>query len=185
MATRNEIVTVLEYLGRAYPDGKLASESIPIYVAQLVDLDIGPLQAAAQQHVATEKWFPKISELRTLVAAISNPERPLPHEAWEIVMAHVRRCGVYCRCVNRFQDHPDVAKALAGIGGYMFLCSSPERDMVSNRAQFIAAYQAIIARHNADARLLPSVAEFRRLAGKRAAVAGIVAAVAGKLEAPK
>ena len=71
MATRNEIVTVLQRLdissGTA-PDARRCE----LYIDMLSDIPGDILRQAAKAHIRSSKWYPKISELRELADNIQS-----------------------------------------------------------------------------------------------------------------
>ena len=56
-------------------------------------------------------------------------------------------------------DDSRITRAVEAIGGWRFVCTSPEEMQVSNRARFIAAYETIEKRDRDEIRLLPQVRE--------------------------
>jgi len=61
----NDAIGVVQFLAVVY-DQKLSDEKLLSYVTALGDLDETALRKAADEWTRTEKWFPKISELRNL-----------------------------------------------------------------------------------------------------------------------
>lgn len=63
----DDTINVIQFLAAAY-DVELTPERIMAYIAGLNDQPYLALLRVAQRWVQTEKWFPKVSELRHLLA---------------------------------------------------------------------------------------------------------------------
>lgn len=75
MATQDEIIPVLEVLGRAFPNQALSKPTGEIYVRMLEDIPIDLLWRAAERHMAEAKYFPRIAELRGMAARLAGTDR--------------------------------------------------------------------------------------------------------------
>ena len=68
MANSNQIISVLEAFGKAYPHQNLSKPTAELYIRFLTDIPSDLLWEAAERHIATSSYFPRIAELRLLVA---------------------------------------------------------------------------------------------------------------------
>lgn len=145
--SRKEALQVLATLRAAYPDAKIERETVELYVRLVADCDPAALRRAAAKHIATERWFPRVADLRAGVAADSVGNLPDPELAWERVLREVRRVG-YARA-PRF-DVPAIADAVAAVG-WESICMSTM--IASERARFIDAYRAARGRAVREAQI--------------------------------
>ena len=83
-------------------------------------------------------------------------------DAWGLVMAEIRRIGIYGQ--PKFDD-PVVAKTVK-ILDWLALCSS--ENVIADRAHFMKMYGQLSERAKDDAKLLPAAREVREIhAGSR------------------
>lgn len=75
MATQDEILPVLEVLGRAFPNQALSKPTGEVYVRMLEDIPVDLLWRAAERHMAEAQYFPRIAELRGMAARLAGTDR--------------------------------------------------------------------------------------------------------------
>jgi hypothetical protein len=85
MATKNEIVNILEILYTAY-DKPIDEQIVKLYINTLNDLPASALETAAYQHIKTSKWFPKIGELRHLAERVPNEAKEKASEDYRMTL---------------------------------------------------------------------------------------------------
>lgn len=165
-----------------------------VYFGVLRDVPLELLQSAARECVATLKWFPKPSEIReqALDLVMIALGIPTPNDAWAEVSRRMRNtfrthmvAGTpYVELTGMYQVHaqghliprrptaedwstPLIQRAIDGIGGWAALQMSS--NPVSDRAQFLRAYQQYSMRQLKAARLLPetkqAVLDWRKSGG--------------------
>jgi len=86
MSDQREIAATLKTLIDAYPDHRIEKRTLQVYLERLADIPAYLLAAAAQAHIESSTWFPKISELRQAAARLANthdfsslPPYPVDH----------------------------------------------------------------------------------------------------------
>jgi len=72
MATPDQIQKILETLTFAYPTKKLDKLSLELYFKYLADIPGHILEEAAEHHIHTSNWFPRIAELHSAAARIGG-----------------------------------------------------------------------------------------------------------------
>jgi hypothetical protein len=117
----------------------------------LADVPPEVLKAAAFQHIAANKWWPSVAELRELARQLTRPDRLSGIEAWGLVVAEIERTGSWGR--PEFDD-PNITKAVRTIG-WSTICLGEHE--ASNRARFIECYEILTKREDWTASLLPQV----------------------------
>ena len=203
MATRQDINLLWDTLLGAYPyytrelTAKQLMEQNGLWAELLADVPMESLRLAARVHIANNKFFPALSELRTAALAHLAPQRESALEAWGTVL-ELMRPGAYWP--GKYAEigadgklipggeMPTFANPVTGVvvrslGGFEALQISTERgDEVSNRARFIEAYNGLASRERDDALMLPEVRERRQLGEHRVAglVGGVVAQLGGR-----
>lgn len=149
-AVWNLLTTNYMYVQRERTGTELAA-LLDIWKQLLADIPPEILKAAALQHIATSKWFPSIAELRALAREIIYPSRLCGVEAWGLVKREIHRVGIYGK--PKFDDE-FIAVAVKTLG-WDSLCMGDHEP--SNRARFIACYDALVQREEKQMALLPQV----------------------------
>ena len=72
MATPDQIQKVLETLTLAYPTKNLDKLSLELYFKYLADIPGHILEGAADHHIRSSNWFPRIAELHSAAAHIGG-----------------------------------------------------------------------------------------------------------------
>ena len=144
------------------------AQTFLVYKRLLADIPADVLEAAVVQHVASSKWFPTIAELRQGARALTTPERTTAMEAWGTVLDAMKSGGARILPGGNGYYPPEwtdpiTARVVASMG-WVELCQSDNQE--ADRAHFMRAYDALVARESSDALLLPMV---RELAGRLAA----------------
>lgn len=152
-------------------EGMLVS-LVNVFRVTLADMDDELLKAATVQHIATNKWFPSIADLRAgAVSLISRTaDTPDPHTAWGQVK-------------SGRSLHPLAQQAIDSLGGMKAFGLSHVDDESSWRAQFIRAYENLQNREAHNAMTPPVVLAYiekrKELGG--ASVSGLIGDVIKQL----
>lgn len=73
--TRFEIVEVMQWLRDAYPRQQITEGQLAVYADMLADVPVDAARAAVRRHVQTSAFFPAVSEIRALAAAVETERR--------------------------------------------------------------------------------------------------------------
>lgn len=122
------------------PDFLSTSQDLDMWYADLKDLDYKLLTLVVQKWILTEKWPPRIADLRNGVAEIIRLEMPDWAEAWEQTL---KAMGKYGRLQPKeaYKELGDfTAAVIRGIGGWQMLCLS--ECLVTERANFREVYNS-------------------------------------------
>lgn len=130
---------IITMLAAAYPNQALSTPTMQVYTQFLSDLSYEQAQAAVIKHIATSKFFPRISEIRQAALEVSLDKLPAPAEAWNEAQKQIRLKG--------YTGKPDfsnplIAKTVDAMGGWMELCQSEEPTGVI-RAHFLRIYEGL------------------------------------------
>lgn len=156
----------------------MIGELFRIFYLTLQDVPDDLLQAATLQHLASEKWFPAVADLRSAAVGLMERAADIPdaYTAWKQVKRALR---------GGPEPHPLATKAIDALGGLREYGQSQIEDEGQWRARFIAAYQTYQKRQVDDAMMLPQIAGYiekrRELYGD--SVAGLIANTARQLAA--
>lgn len=128
---------------------------VKVMALTLRDIDDELLKTAVIQHIATQKWFPSVADLRGAAQALIQRADGLPdsYTAWKEVKANLGRS-------NPQWSHPLVEKAINALGGLRDFGLSDVNDESSWRARFIAAYEQYQKREAEDRMMLPVVGSY-------------------------
>lgn len=145
--TDAQVVKLLAVLSAAL-DHHVEPEKRDAYIFFLKDLDNAEAEAVVREWVGSGKpYFPKVSELRTLVGE-RRTMLPSPEEAWAAVSNAICRYGRY-----NPPEWPNAAlDAAVRAIGWLSLCNSTEPGV--ERAQFMRIYDAYRQRAVRDATML-------------------------------
>ena len=78
MITSSEFNDCLAYLVAAFPEYELTEQTIKVYYAEISDLDCSKadLLSAFRKHIKTSVFFPKVAEIRNLIAPVQTYTPP-------------------------------------------------------------------------------------------------------------
>lgn len=145
-----EITKLAAYFGATE---KMSTGVINIYVEHLKDMDYETFRLAVNRYIETEKWMPKVSDIRE--AAMQNFMQkagvPSPAEAWgevsrnlrEDSQANVGTLTKYNRIDDHEWSHPLVKKAAEQIG-WSDMWWTKDDNTTSNRARYMDAYRDLV-----------------------------------------
>lgn len=68
----DDLRTVLKRLASAYPEKRLDSHSLQVYLDELADIPPALLLQAARRHIRSSVFFPRIAELRRIAEQLSG-----------------------------------------------------------------------------------------------------------------
>lgn len=105
-----ETSRILAMLIGAYPTVSVGPETVAIYERLLADLDHASVQRAVVEHIATNRWFPTIAELRERVA-----EQAIGAPTASEAIALLQQAAVTGHGTRDF--HPLIREAFAAVGG--------------------------------------------------------------------
>lgn len=147
-----KISDILAMLLIAYPNAPVTPGTFPLYERMLSDLPVEALETAVLQWIATSKFFPTVAELRECAFRLAADcyQHPSPAEAYGLVVAEIRRIGIYGQ--PKFQS--DLVAKTVKYMGWREICSSEEPQIV--RAQFLKMYEQLQQREIEDAKLIPA-----------------------------
>lgn len=156
MAT-HDVIQVLALLQEYYPQAELTEARAAVYVDLLQDIPGPALKQATRAHMATQKWFPTVAELRQPALDLLEAADPVidAEAAWGLVVMSFRGRG-----------QPDtrlIQEAVQAIGGWRMLGNSDDGDMIAHRSHFIRAYDNVARRYREEQRMLPSTREYLAL----------------------
>lgn len=157
-ADRREFAVLMLGIGEAF--GEVVSPTkLDIYFSALADLPIDELRRAATVHVQTQKFFPRVAELREAIDGNATERADL---AWVALLREVRRVG-WCG-VPTWTDPVLKATALGMFRDWRDLCETMPGDgpaLLGMAKQFKATYAAYARRDLRENLLPPSRDEAR------------------------
>jgi hypothetical protein len=183
MASNEAIAKAFYLLRRHYPDHvqrylSAAGEAEALMAAWrpiFGDIEDDLLIAAAMTHIGESQWWPKAAELRGRAFALLGGDALSTGEAWALVCEYIRKvpaeghvfAGGKRQWAKKLHEiDARVSKAVEAIGGLSYLRTS--ENVMSDRARFCDAYEAMVKRQEAQARMLPEVrAVVERIAAQR------------------
>lgn len=149
--TRDETANMLEVLVAAFPDRAAqfsdAEATTTAYHMGLDDVPYELAQQAVRHLIRNARFFPRPAEVREAALKLARPI-PAPQEAWQVVMAEMRRIGSYGQ--PQF-EMPEIAAAVKALG-WRNLCMSDDVDRMAKR--FEDAYSAMTKRSAEQANVL-------------------------------
>ena len=138
--TRQDSVELFALLAAAYPRESLSEAQIALYEAYLADYAFAAVRAAVLRHIAQSPWFPRVSDLLSLITAEATVD---VDRAWTEVQHQIRAVGVYG---TPQWSHPAIASAVKALGwGTLCRSTNPEAD----RAHFLRFFDVAQRRQRA------------------------------------
>lgn len=173
---KQEFATIASILKKAYGSSQIMpdQESIDVWYGFLKDIDYNVMKVAVSEHIATNKFAPKISELRELTTKITSKDIMPWDMAWGTVLAAIRRYG-YCREAEALESMDEATAAIVRRMGYVNICMSQNIEI--ERANFRMAYENEAKYRNQSNMLPGSVKKEKQLLADK-----FVGELAAKLE---
>jgi hypothetical protein len=162
MTSASDIGKAIRILIAGYPYFTPSPDTIRVYTIMLQDLDPDILVEVIKLHLATNKFFPSVAELREEYAKIIEraSRTPTPIEAWGEVVRQMERTGSYRRPTF---SNPLIEKVVNYMG-WETLCLS--ENPVADRAHFMKAYETVLNREREDLVMLPETRETIKALGE-------------------
>ncbi len=92
-----EILQIIHMLGYAYPNARIAEDTLTVYLSLLNDVRADQLRTATSRKSTSpgQMSFPSVAELREGVFRLRAHNSPIPdaHSAWAEVQAEIQRVG--------------------------------------------------------------------------------------------
>jgi hypothetical protein len=160
-----QISEMVGALATMYPREEVTVKNCKAYAASLCDIPVPILVIALDQCGADCKFFPSVAEIREKVRVLTAPKDVLTAgEAWGVAVKRMKRYGIYPPYPPRpipLIEHPFIEETVAAIGGWYDLATS--ENQVADRAHFMKIYDQLVARREADERLLPAAHQLKEL----------------------
>ena len=115
-------------------------ESISLWFERFKDIDYKIAQTALNLWVETEKWPPKISELRDKCIELSGKGIEDWSDGWEQVLKAIRYKGRY-REEEALADMDEITRTVVQRMGYQEICNSD--NIIADRANFRDIYKTL------------------------------------------
>jgi len=155
-----QISEMIGALATMYPTADVGTKTNTAYANMLSDIPISVLMVALDQCGAELKFFPSVAEIREKARVLTAPADALSAgEAWGVVVDRMKRYGIYKAMPPLSQ--PLIDQSISAMGGWYSLCTSD--NPVADRAHFMKIYDQLVARREADERLLPAARELKQL----------------------
>ena len=158
--TRDETQLLLGILRTAHPrfyanlqpNSDEFHQTVTLWHKMLQDVPWEVANAAIYKLLATNEFPPAISEIRKIVADITNPVLPDEGEAWGEVIRAIRNYG-YTRPEEALDSMSEPVRLAVKRMGWMELCKSENE--IADRAHFMRIYSTMTKRIQED-RMIPS-----------------------------
>lgn len=126
------------------PDFLSTSQDLDMWYADLKDLDYKLLSLIVQKWILTEKWPPRIADLRNGVAEVYKLEMPDWAEEWQHVITCMNKYGRMSPQEAYEELGNFTAEIIRSIGGWQMLCLS--ECLIAERANFRELYNSRLDR---------------------------------------
>jgi len=172
-----QISEMIGALATMYPREEVSTENCKAYAVKLCDISVSELMVALDQCGSELKFFPSVAEIREKWRLLTAPRDVLSAgEAWGVVVQRMKRYGPYESYPPRPRppiEHPFIVETVEAIGGWSTLFESD--NAVADRAHFMKIYDQLVARKEANERLLPSARELKQLNQGQPVIAQLIA----------
>lgn len=158
-----QISEMIGAMATLFPNAEISTTVNRSYVKMLKDIPLPVLTAAIDQSIAECRFLPTVADIRERADVLTRAEQPAALQAWKTVINAIQRYG-YNRSITGLQEieaeNPIAAEATRCLG-WLELCNSDNQ--VADRAHFSKVYDQLVARKDADRRLLPAAREIKAL----------------------
>ena len=139
---KKEFALIAAKLQTFYPKENLFPNdaSIPLWFNSLQDLPADVLNLAVDKWIALNKWPPKVSELRQMVAEILSPMPAGWGEAWETVINAIRNYGIWGE-KEAMESMDELTRRAVVSMGFKTICMS--ENPAADRAHFQRIYEQL------------------------------------------
>lgn len=148
--TQAEFGNIAAALRHYYPSENIlpSRESMVLWYEMLQDLDYQVVSAGLKKWVATNKYSPRIADIRAMAVSVKLGDRLGWEEAWEAVLKSIQRYGYYREEEALASLDETTKRAVRAMGGFKSLCES--ENQMADRAQFRDIYTNMAARKTKD-----------------------------------
>lgn len=155
---REEFKTFAKAMKTFYPREQIlpSLESMEMWYRELADIPYPVAEAALRKYVATNKFSPKIADIREMAATVENGDKPLWSDGWEQVLRAVRKYGSY-RPVEAMESMDEITREAVRRLGYKELCMS--ENIMAERAQFRMIFEQIVDRRQTNSQISVNLAQ--------------------------
>ena len=167
--TVDEFAIIVKGLKAVYTDPKFIpdTDAFQVWYGFLKDLDYDTVRAAAERHIASEKFPPVVADLRKIQTEVATRDLLSEVDAW-VKVRKATRNGKY-GSIEEFEKLPPlVQKAVGGPGmieSWAYLPSDEVETVV--KSHFLRAYRAGVERHREEVLLPESVRQLIEATTKR------------------
>ena len=153
---RKQFLEMVAVLKSCYPRDNLLSidKVVEVWYRQLADLDYGIAMAAVNKWIATQKWMPAVSEIRSLYVDIKcGFDTDAWSKAWESVNKVIAKYGYYRpnEAYKELEEKDPIAKEALKRLGYGNVCMS--ENQASERKNFRDIYCSLQAKKREEAQM--------------------------------
>lgn len=150
--TERQFAEFAAVMKSAYPKDNLfeIGKAMEVWYRMLKDIDGKVAMAALEKWIATEKWPPRIADIREYSTDIVTGRSADWSVQWEYVLKLIGKYG-YWRPNEAYAEMDEATRQTVKRIGYGNLCKS--ENMVADRAMFRDVYQAYINRQKQDAQI--------------------------------
>jgi hypothetical protein len=121
MISKQDFLVLMVEAGNAYSI-KVEKGQMSAYYDMLSQYPADALRQAFRDHIRSSEWFPKVSQV---IALIEGSAKQRSVDSWGRVLKEIRQTGSY----GEPRVSPQIAEAIAKIGGWKHICSLTHRDL--------------------------------------------------------
>jgi hypothetical protein len=121
MMTKQDFLVLMVEAGNAYST-KVEKGQMSAYYDMLSQYPADALRQAFRDHIRSSEWFPKVSQI---IALIEGSAKQKSADSWGRVLKEIRQTGSY----GEPRVSPEIAEAIAKIGGWKHVCSLTHREL--------------------------------------------------------
>ena len=121
MISKQDFLVLMVEAGNAYST-KVEKGQMSAYYDMLSQYPADALRQAFRDHIRSSEWFPKVSQV---IALIEGSAKQRSVDSWGRVLKEIRQTGSY----GEPRVSPQIAEAIAKIGGWKHICSLTHREL--------------------------------------------------------
>lgn len=135
-----------------YPKENLLpnEQAMTLWYKQLEDIPYKVAEATLNKWVSTNKWSPSIADIRAMSVSVTQGEKPLWSDGWELTCRMIRKHG-RTNAGAALAEMDEITRQTVKRLGWGELCIS--ENIVADRANFRVIFEQLAERQQKEAQL--------------------------------
>ena len=135
---KERFIKIMSSLGKLY-QVEIDKEMLELWLAFFKDEDTNTFASAVNEHIRTSVYFPKVAEIKNIIANNKMNNLPKAEDEWNKVIDLVVKYGQYHQD-KAFNEMNDYTRYIVKHIGFVNICMADIEQQKWNRKDFIEEY---------------------------------------------